>query len=195
MAPNYLMPRYINLDMMTNQLSKTELYITDNPELGASGIYIDVANDLLAKAESYVIKNILSNYVQIPLETIYNTPFDNLYGDNKYHDTYVEIRDLFLNSAFWQIYKSYYSFNGSNNGDDIIKQYQDKLNAYINMLQRLDQAGNPLIKNAFAGLKLGVNSSQRIANVARVPLGIPQGTDQSYSVFNSIPNLRWGFNK
>ena len=180
---------------MENQLAKTQIYITTDPTLGSDGIYIDVANDLLAKGESYIIKNILSNYVQIPLETIYNTPFDNLYGDPHYNDTYVEIRDLFLNSAFWQIYKSYYSWSGSNNGDDIIKQYSNKINAYTNTLLRLDQAGNPLLKNAFSGLKLGSNSSHRIASTARIPCGIPQGQDQSYAAFVATPNLRWGFNR
>jgi hypothetical protein len=196
----YLTPVYINLDMMVNQLAKSQIYITTNPALDAPGLYINLANDLLAKGEAYVIKTILNNYVNIPLQSIYYTgpangsDFNVLANDPQYGSTYTEIRDLFLNSAFWQIYKSYYGNSGNANGNDIITQYANKVSAYLNTLQRLNQAGNPAVKNAFSGLKLANNGSKRVPGVARVP-NIPQGVDQSWAAFNAINNQRWGFNR
>ncbi len=199
-APIYLTPVYISLDMLVNQLGKSGLFITQDPTPGVQGLYVGVANDLIAKGESYVIKTILSNFVNIPLQSIYyvgpptGTDFNILAGDPQYGDTYTEIRDLMINSAFWQIYKSYYGDSGTGNGADIVRQYANKVSAYTNTLQRLDQAGNPLVKNAFNGLKLAPNGSQRVAKQARVPC-IPQGQDQSFAALNATPNLRWGFNR
>lgn len=196
----YLTPVYINLDMMVNQLAKNGVMITTDPALNAPGIYINVANDLLAKGEAYVIKTILSNYVKIPLQSVYytgpvnGTDFDVLATDPQYGSTYTEIRDLFLNSAFWQVYKSYYGNSGSANGNDIIRQYANKVSGYLNTLQRLDQSGNPMVKNAFVGLKLAANGSQRVPKKARVPF-IPNGRDQSWAALNAVQNLRWGFNR
>ena len=199
-ALTYLTPVYITLDMMVNQLAKNSITINTDPTLNAPGIYIKVANDLLAKGEAYVIKTILSNYVKIPLQSIYYTgpangsDFDVLATDPQYSSTYAEIRDLFINSAFWQIYKSYYGNSGGANGNDIIRQYANKVSSYLNTLQRLDQSGNPMVKNAFSGLKLAWNGSQRVPKGARVP-NIPQGLDQSWAAFNAINNQRWGFNR
>ncbi len=199
-APVYLTPQYITYDMLANQLAKASVIVTNDDTLGATGIYIGVVNDLIAKGEAYIIETILSNYVQIPLTTIKNTPFDDLVNDPvlyaQYGQTYAEIRDLFMSSAYWQIYKSYFGFSGNdNNGNDIIKQYSNKISIYTNSLLRLDQAGNPLVKNAFAGLKVAINGSQRIAKQARTANGIPQGGDQAWSSFGAVPNLRWGCNR
>jgi len=193
-APIYEEPIYISFDMIENQLGKMQIDITEDPDPTVPGMYKPVAIDLMAKGEAYILQTILSNYVQIPLETIDNLPFDSLYDNPKYNQTYTAIRDMFLSSAFWQIYKSYFSDGGTNNGKNIIEQYSNKISIYTNTYLRLDQAGNPLVKNAFAGLKPAANGSQRIAKSSRIP-AIPQGRDQSYAAFNATPNLRWGFNK
>lgn len=198
-APIYLTPQYITYEMIENQLAKTSVIVTLDPALDATGIYIEVVNDLMAKGEAYIIKTVLSNYVQIPLTTINNGPFDDLVNDPvlyaQYGDTYTAIRDIFLASAYWQIYKAYFSESGTNNGNNLIKHYADKISIYTNTYQRLDQATNPLVKNAFAGLKIALNGSQRIAKMSRYPTGIPLGEDQAIAAFNAIPNLRWGFNR
>lgn len=193
-APIYLTPQYITYEMIENQLLKV-IEVTEDPDPDAPGMLKDVAIDLMAKGEAYVIKNILSDYVQIPLETIHNGSFDDLYNDPRYVETYTTIRDMFISSAFWQIYKSYFSEGGTNNGKNIITQYSNKISIYTNTYQRLDQAVNPRVKNAFVGLKAAINGSQRIARSGRVPNGIPLGRDQAWAAFNANPNLRYGFNK
>lgn len=196
-APVYLTPQYITYDMLALLLNKTGVLVTDDPGMDVAGIYIGQVNDLMAKGESWVIKTILSNYVQIPLTTIINTGFDDLYNNPdlspKYMDTYDSIRDMFISSAMWQIYKTYFSFGGNNNGNDLIRQYANKISVYTATYGRLDQAGNPLVKNAFAGLLRATNGSHRIGSLGKTACGIPTGADQAWADFNAQPNLRRSF--
>lgn len=200
-APIYLSPIYVNYSMIENQLSKSGVLVTTDPAPGAAGMYIDVVNDYMNKGEAYVLQTILARFVNIPLQTIYYTgdpdgsDFDTLYDNPKYSQTYSEIRDLILNSCYWQIFKAYFGESGSVNGADIVRQYANKVNSYTNVIQRLDQASNALVPFAFAGLKKATNSSQRIAKMSRSVCGIPQGEDNAWSAFTANPKVRWGFNR
>lgn len=195
-APTYLTPAYITYAMIENLLHP-EIKVTDIDDPELPGIYIGVIETLMAKGESYIIKTILSDYVSIPLVTFDNQPFENLYEgyDGAYRDTYISIIDMFTSSAIWQIFKDYFGTSGTVNGKELITQYANKISIYTNTYKRLDQAANPISKNAFSGLKRAINGSQRIAKVGRVPCGIPQGRDQAFAAFNGVPNLRWGFNR
>jgi hypothetical protein len=192
-VPVYLEPEYITYEMIEKQVAK-EVLVTNDP-LDPEGIYLPLLKTFMAYGESYIIKTILSDYVQVPLETIDNQAFDTLYDNPKYRETYISIRDMFTTSALWQIYKNYFGTSGTTNGANLITQYSNKITIYTNNFGRLDQAVNPKVKNAFVGLKRAINGSQRIARQARTACGIPQGRDQAWAAFNAQQNLRWGFNK
>ncbi len=194
-APVYLSPQYITYEMIERLLRTTSVLVTD--DLLGTGIYIGEVNTLMAQGEAWVIKTILANYVEIPLTTIDNTEFNQLYNNAtlyaKYGDTYATIRDMFISSAMWQIYKVHFSAGGNNNGNDLIRQYANKISVYTSTYGRLDQAGNPLVKNAFSGLKRATNGSHRIGARGGTACGIPTGADQSWADFNAQPNLRFSF--
>lgn len=198
-AETYLEPQYITYAMIESTLAKTSIKVTDDTDPEAPGIYIKQVETCMAMGEAWIIKNILANFVEIPLTTIDGRPFDDLYNDlnlrKKYADTYISIRDMFISSAIWQIYKNYFSYGGSDNGTNLIEQYRAKTNAYSGTYNRLDQAGNPFVKNAFSGLRRALNGSRRIGQQARSAACIPTGEDQSWAAFNAQPNLRWNFDR
>ena len=192
----YLAPKYINLDMIRNIIGKSGITLTINDDPYSPGLYELQATDLVAKGESYVIKTILSDFVNIPLQSVYytgdpyGTDFNILQSDNKYVDTYVQIRGLFIASALWQIYKFYYSTSGTGNGANLIRNQANVITAYTNSLQRINQAGSLSVKNAFAGLKPALNASKRIPNGVVLPNDIPNGDDAEWDAFNAHQNYR-----
>lgn len=193
-APTYLTPQYITYAMIESQLLKI-IDVQDVADPTTSGMYIGDVNTYMAEGEAYVIKNILSNYVKVPLETLDGGTFDDLYDNLLWRETYIAIRSLFVTAAYYYIYLNYFTEGGTNNGAEIVDQTAKQLNFYTNKLLRLDQAGNPSVKNAFAGLKPALNGSKLLPGPAATPTGIPLGIDQSYAAFNAIPNLRYGFNR
>lgn len=189
-ASQYLMPKYINFDMISRQLRVGQVEVVYDEEID-KGIYIEQVNTLMANAESYIINTVLSNYVAVPLVTVYDTPFDDLYNYPEYQETYVQIRATFIAMSLLYIYQEYFSFGGEgNNGEALIKQQQRIVTNFTNMAMRLDQSGNLQYKNIFNGLRPCANASQRIAKVMGTPAGMKTGTSISDTALESVPDLR-----
>lgn len=190
--PQYLTPTYISFDMIQVQLSKTIDIIYDGDTTNGSGMTVEQIEDYMAKGEAFIIQKFLQNYYDIPLVTTLNGDYTTLQDNPQwYQATYVPLRALFLNSAYYQIYLNYFSAGGSQNGKALIENAVSQLNYYANQYFRIDQAGNPLLVNVFPGLKLCANAKQRIAKYARIPC-IPSGFDQGFMGIGSIPNFRYG---
>ena len=194
---DYLQPLYITYTMISGYLAKNGIVVTEDIDPSARGVYKGQILDWMAKGESYIIKTVLSNYVNVPLQSVNysgdptGSDFETLYGDSRYRDTYIQIRDLFISSALWQIYKRYYASGGTSNGVQLVRSQANIITAYVNSLQRLDQAGNVNVKNAFIGLKPAINSSKRMPYGASAT-DIESGDDQVWSAFTSMTNYRRG---
>ena len=197
-APIYLTPKYINIDMVTNELNRASIYLT-NDETDTSAIYIPQVNDWLFQGECFIISTVLRDYVNDPLQSVnYNGPADGTDFDTMatgiYSTTYGTLKTLFIAGGLLHIFREYYSMGGSSNGADKIKQQAAKISLFNNNIRRIDRAGNLINKNIFAGLKTGNNTNKRTAHVGGVP-NIPKGDDQEWGAFNAIPNYRSGFNR
>jgi hypothetical protein len=194
--PKYLTPQYLRYDMIANLLVNViKVDLVNDPPEPPNTMYLGQVEDLMAQGESYVIQTYLANYVKIPLETLDNQPWDHLLSNPQWYQTATNIKSLFMASAFFYIYEYYFSLSGEgNNGEELIKNAYNQINRQANALLRIDQAGNPLLKNCFIGLKLADNYTQRIAHSCRIPT-IASGEDQGVMAINSIPNYRWGWNR
>lgn len=192
----YIEPIYITYEMIKNQLIQIIKVNEDPDNLGPNGIgmYIGDVKTYMAEGESFILKTILSNYVALPLTALDGGDFNSLLDNPAWRDTYIQVRALFCNAAYYYIYLNYFSEGGTNNGQALMKTAVAQINYYRNSLLRLDQAGNPTVKNAFVGLKKASNGSRMIPGKSRVP-PIPLGLDQAYAAFNSTPDLRYGFNR
>lgn len=198
-APQYLQPLYVTYDMIKGYLGTINVSMTPlinlQPELGQSeGIYIEDLNTLLALAESDVIINVFSNYLAIPLESRLNVPFNDFYDIPNLRNTYIFIRNIFINCSLWYIYKTYYAQGGNANGQALTKNALDKYNQDKVSLVKLDTATNPVLKNVFQNMKLATNYTPRIPKAPMVP-DIPTGEPQTEFAYNSIPDFAWGFNR
>lgn len=185
----YAKPSYITYEMVAAQLSPLiKVKFVEDEEI--PGIYIGLVNDFLAQGESYIIQTVLSNYVEIPLTTTDGCDFKNLITHPKYYQlTYIPIINLFKASGLYQIYLNYFAMGGEGaNGQELIAQQAKQVNFYTSMLLRLDQSGNLMYKNSFAGLRPCANASRKIAKVIGAPKMI-SGSRIADFALGSIPDL------
>lgn len=188
-VPQYMTPSYINYDMVSSQIHPLiKVQPVDDPDL--PGLYIGLVNDFLAQGESYIIQTVLSNYVEIPLTALDGRGFDSLLDNPKYTQlTYIPIINLFKASGLYQIYLNYFSMGGEGaNGQELIAQQAKQVNFYTSMLLRIDQSGNLMYKNIFAGLRPCQNASRKIAKVIGAPNMLNGGVIADIAL-GSIPDL------
>ena len=195
-APTYLSPQYITYAMISTELNNViKVDLINDPPIAPNNMSVNQVNDYIARGESDIIQTFLANYIQIPLTTTLGGTWDTLLNNPLWYNTYASLKSLFVNSALSLIYRNYFATSGEgNNGANIIKNIEAQINRQSNSLLRVDQAGNPLLKNCFIGLRLCDNFTQRISKGTRIPL-IPTGEDQGQMAISSVPNYRWGFNK
>lgn len=185
----YATPQYITYEMIAaqiNPLIKVKFVEDEN----IPGVYIGLINDFLAQGESYIIQTVLSNYVEIPLTAINGCDFKSLITDQKYYQlTYIPIINLFKASGLYQIYLNYFAMGGEGaNGQELIAQQAKQVNFYTSMLLRLDQSGNLMYKNSFAGLRPCKNASRKIAKVIGAPKMINGSRIADYAL-GAVPDL------
>lgn len=194
-GPTYLVPDYISYPMVQSYMGTIRVSNTPVDPTTGGGIYIEDINTQLAMAEAEVCSTILSNYLFIPLEGVNGEDFNTLATVPGVKElSYIPIRNLMISCALWYICKAYYATSGNANGQTLTQNALDKYNADKVAFEKLDNVTNSKLKNIFFGMKLAVNYSSRESAGGYIP-DLPQGEDQIWQAVNSVPNMRWGFNK
>lgn len=194
-SPQYLEPQYITYEMIAPFLGTVNVSLVPVDPTSGAGIYIEDVKTLIAMAESDVIVNVLSNYLEIPLQSDKGIPFVELYAVPKVNElSYIPLRNMFINCALWYVLKSYYASGGNAMGQALTKNALDRYNADKVAYGKLDNATNPQLKNVFFGMKLAPNFSQRQPSGCIVP-NIPTGEPQGNVAIGSVPDFFTGFNR